>query len=50
VATLLLAHGINPKIVSEMPGHSSITLTLYSHLLPHMQQQAAQVMDRVLRR
>jgi integrase len=50
-ATLLLAHGINPKIVSEMLGHSSIsiTLNLYSHVLPHMQQQAAEVMDRVLR-
>ena len=35
-ATLLLAQGIHPKIVQEMLGHSSITLTLdtYSHMLP----------------
>jgi integrase len=49
-ATLLLARGINPKVVSEMLGHSSIaiTLSLYGHVTPHMQQQAADTMDRVL--
>jgi integrase len=46
-ATLLLGKGINPKIVSEMLGHSqiSITLDIYSHVTPHMQQQAADAMD-----
>ncbi len=41
-ATLLLKAGINPKIVSERLGHSSIVLTLdtYSHVLPGMQDEA----------
>ncbi len=51
-ATLLLARGINPKVVSEMLGHPSvaITLTLYGHVTPHMQQLAAETMDRLLGR
>lgn len=42
-ATLLLSQGVNPKIVSEMLGHSSVAITLdiYSHVLPDMQQDAA---------
>jgi integrase len=50
-ATLLLAHGVNVKVVSEMLGHSSIAITLgiYGHLLPHMQREAAEVMDTLLR-
>jgi len=49
-ATLLLAQGVNPKVVSEMLGHSSIAVTLgiYGHVMPHMQQQAAEITDRVL--
>ncbi len=49
-ATLLLGRGVNPKVVSEMLGHSniSITLNLYGHVTPHMQQQAADMMDRLL--
>ncbi len=49
-ATLLLGQGINPKIVSEMLGHSqvSITLDIYSHVTPHMQKLAADAMDEVL--
>jgi integrase len=48
-ATLLLARGVNPKVVSEMLGHSSvaITLGLYGHVTPHMQRHAAQTMDEV---
>jgi integrase len=48
-ATLLLVRGINPKVVSEMLGHSqiSITLDVYSHVTPHMQELAAQAMDEV---
>lgn len=50
-ATLLLARGINPKVVSEMLGHShvSVTLGIYSHVMAHMQQQAAAAMDAALR-
>lgn len=46
-ATLLLKKGENPKIVSERLGHSSITLTLdtYSHVLPDMQEGAADKMQ-----
>jgi integrase len=42
-ATLALAAGVQPKVVSEMLGHASAALTLdvYSHLLPHMQGSAA---------
>jgi len=49
-ATLLLARGIPVKVVSEMLGHAgvSITLDLYGHVLPHMQQQAAATMDEIL--
>ena len=41
-ATLLLQQGVNPKIVQERLGHSSIkvTMDIYSHVLPDMQQQA----------
>jgi len=40
--TLLLKQGVNPKIVQERLGHSSIkvTMVMYSHVLPDMQQQA----------
>ena len=38
-ATLALSAGVNPKIVSERLGHSSISVTMdiYSHVLPGMQ-------------
>jgi integrase len=49
-ATLLLAAGINPKVVSERLGHSTTRLTLdtYSHVLPSMQQEAAEVLGRLV--
>lgn len=49
-ATLLLKRGVNPKIVSERLGHSSITLTLdtYSHVLPDMQEGAAEALQAAL--
>ncbi len=49
-ATLLLDQGEHPKIVSERLGHASITLTLdtYTHVLPTMQQQAADRLEGVL--
>jgi integrase len=46
-ATLLLQQRVNAKIVSEMLGHASITLDLYSHALPDMQQESADAMDTV---
>jgi len=41
-ATLLLSKDVNAKVVSEMLGHSSISVTLdiYSHLLPDMQKKS----------
>lgn len=49
-ATLLLAVGEHPKIVSERLGHSSTTLTMdtYSHVLPDMQQKAAEKLEGLL--
>jgi integrase len=50
-ATLLLSKNINPKIVSEMLGHASVSITLdiYSHLLPDMQEKAAKALEEALR-
>jgi integrase len=38
-----LRAGVHPKIVSERLGHATVSLTLdvYSHAVPHMQQEAA---------
>jgi integrase len=49
-ATLLLAGRVNPKVVSEMLGHSTIAITLdiYSHVLPDMQQDAAATLEHLL--
>jgi integrase len=42
-ATHMLGAGVHPKIASERLGHSKvgITLDLYSHVLPGMQDEAA---------
>jgi integrase len=44
-ATLLMKHGVHPKVASERLGHANITLTLstYSHVLPQMQEEAAAI-------
>lgn len=49
-ATLLLGEGVHPKIVSELLGHSQIgiTLDIYSHVTLTMQQEAADVLERLL--
>jgi integrase len=41
-ATLALAAGVHPKVVSERLGHASVTTTLdtYSHAIPAMQETA----------
>ena len=46
-ATILLAAGVHPKVVQERLGHSKIAMTLdvYSHVLPSMQQEAAEKID-----
>lgn len=42
-ATLMLQAGVHPKIVSERLGHAkvSITLDVYSHVVPSLQREAA---------
>lgn len=42
-ATLALAAGVSPKVISEQLGHASTAFTLdtYAHVLPHMQDEAA---------
>lgn len=49
-ATLLLSQGINSKVISDMLGHSDVgfTLSVYAHVLPSMQQHAADSMDEAL--
>lgn len=49
-ATLLLLAGTPAKVVSERLGHASIgiTLDLYSHVLPSMQDEAALAISRIL--
>lgn len=46
-ATLLLKQGVNPKVVQERLGHSTVTMTLdtYSHLLPDMQDTAVKALE-----
>ena len=47
-ATLLLEDGVDTKIVSERLGHSSpaFTAATYQHILPPMQDKAADAIDR----
>ncbi len=49
-ATTLLALGVNPKIVQEMLGHTEISMTMdiYSHVLPTMQKEAMHKMNTAL--
>jgi integrase len=49
-ATLMLCGGIHPKVVQELLGHASVTVTLdtYSHVLATMQGEAAGKMDSIL--
>ncbi len=49
-ATLMLGRGVHPKVVSEMLGHSqiSIMLDLYNHVTPTMQREATEALDAVL--
>lgn len=46
-ATMLLMQGVNPKIVQERLGHSTVVMTLdtYSHLLPDMQEEASKALE-----
>jgi integrase len=50
-ASQLLRAGVPVKVVSERLGHSAVGITLdtYSHVLPGMQEEAAQKIDAALR-
>ena len=45
-----LGKGVHPKVVSELLGHSqvSVTLDLYSHVTPTIHREAARVFDELL--
>jgi integrase len=51
-ATQLLKAGVNVKAISERLGHASIGITLdtYSHVMPGMQEEAAERIDAGLRK
>ena len=50
-ATMLLRHDVHRKVVQERLGHASIGITLdtYSHVMPGMQEEAAEKIDAGLR-
>jgi integrase len=49
-ASLALAAGVHPKIVSERLGHANISITMdtYSHMIPGLQERAVTVMEQTL--
>lgn len=49
-ASLMLTQGVHPKVVQEMLGHATITITLdtYSHLLDGMGSTGASALDDAL--
>ena len=46
----MLSQGEEPKVISERLGHSRINITLdrYSHVLPNMQRDAADRLEKAL--
>ena len=49
-ATMLMAQGINPKVVAERLGHATTrqTLDTYSHALPGMQEEATRRVEELV--
>jgi integrase len=49
-ATLLLAEGVHPKVAAERLGHATtrMTLDVYSHVLPGMQEEATRRLGEVV--
>jgi integrase len=49
---MLLSMQVHPKIVQEILGHSQINITMdiYSHVLPTMQEEAMGKVNEVLRK
>jgi integrase len=51
-ASLLLSQGVAPRVVMETLGHSRISITMdtYTHVMPTLQREAADAIDRSLSR
>lgn len=49
-ATLLLVQGVHPRVVMEILGHSRISETMdrYSHVIPGVQEDAAERLNNLL--
>jgi integrase len=49
-ATIMLAEGVNPRVVADLLGHTDVSITLnrYSHILASMEESAAERMARAL--
>jgi integrase len=48
--SLLIEQGVQPKVISERLGHSNIgiTMNLYGHLMPGMDEVAAERFEAVM--
>ena len=51
-ASLLLSQGVHPRVVMQILGHSTIALTMntYSHVIPALERDAADLMEIALGR
>lgn len=49
-ATALIMAGVNPKVVQQRLGHSDVNITLntYTHVLPEMDIEAAELLDQIM--
>jgi integrase len=49
-ATILLSMGVHPKVVQELLGHNQISMTMdiYSHVLPTMQKDVMNMLNEAL--
>jgi integrase len=49
-ASLLLAQGVPLKVVSDLLGHTriSVTANLHTHVLPSLKREAMDLMDSIL--
>lgn len=49
-ASVLLAQGVHPRVVMELLGHSTMTLTMntYSHVIPALEREAVDRMNAAL--
>ncbi len=48
-AILLLKSNVHPRLVQEIPGDSTVVLTLdtFAHIIPGHQDEAAEEMDKI---